>query len=120
MTAAVRLHVPAVSVGKSHEVAGITYEHVFVVAPLVAERVTVSPAFPPAAETVGVVSFVMLSVEELPVSDTAARSGALGVAGGATMVTPRDVPAEETFPAASVSVALVVHNPADNAGRSHD
>jgi hypothetical protein len=36
------------------------------------------------------------------------------------MVTPRDVPAEETFPAASVSVALVVHNPADNAGRSHD
>ena len=94
--------------------------HDFVVAPLTAEMVIVSPELPPAAETVGVVSFVMLSVVELPESDADARSGAAGVAGVATTVMSSDGPADDTFPALSVSVALVVHVPADSVGRSHD
>ena len=114
------LHVPAVSAGRSHEVSGSTYVQVFVVPPLVAETVMVSPTFPPAAETVGVVSFVMLSVGELPVSDAAARAGAVGADGFGTMVSPSVVPADETLPAVSVRVALVVHEPALSVGRSHD
>ena len=91
-----------------------------VVAPLVAVSVIVSPEFPPLAETVGVVSLVTLSVDELPVSDDARRSGAAGADGVPTIVSPSEGPADETLPAASVNVALVVHEPGVNVDRSHD
>ena len=62
--------------------------HVLVVAPFVAVTVTVSPVVPPAAEIVGVVSFVMLSVPDDPVSDARTRSGVAGAAGAVrSMVT---------------------------------
>ncbi len=50
--------------------------------PLVALMVAVSPLAPPLdSENVGVVSVVLLSVLEFPVSDDAARSGAPGALG---------------------------------------
>ena len=49
-----------------------------VVAPLVAVIVTVSPSVAPLAPTVGVASFVSLSLEELPVSEEVSRSGVTG------------------------------------------
>ena len=51
--------------------------------PLLAEIVMVSPVDPPVAETVGVVSDVRLSVDEVPRSDAAARSGIPGADGAA-------------------------------------
>ena len=44
-----------------------------VVEPLVAVTVTVSPSVAPLAPTVGVVSFVSLSLVELPVSEELSR-----------------------------------------------
>ena len=49
-----------------------------VVAPLVAVIVTVSPSVAPLAPTVGVASFVSLSLVELPVSEEVSRSGVFG------------------------------------------
>lgn len=75
-------HVPSDNVGKSHDVATpTTYEHVTVVVPLVALIVTRSPFDPPVNDIVGVVSEVLLSVLDNPLSDDVARSGAPGVAG---------------------------------------
>ncbi len=48
--------------------------HDRVVPPLVAEIVMVSPLVPPVALSVGVVSLVLLSVDEEPVSDDASKS----------------------------------------------
>ena len=118
----VSAHVPSVRSGRSHDVADpTTYEHVFVVAPFVAVIVIVSPAEPPLPLTVGVVSAVRLSVDEEPVSDAVARSGAAG-ADGAVVSTARDnaAPAEETFPAGSVNVPDTDHEPSVNPERSHD
>jgi hypothetical protein len=53
-----------------------------VLVPLVAEMVIVSPLVPPLALIVGVVSFVLLSVSDAPVSDAAARSTSEGAVGG--------------------------------------
>jgi hypothetical protein len=53
-----------------------------VVPPFVAEIVIVSPLVPPLALIVGVVSLVLLSVEEFPVSDAVTRSTPLGAVGG--------------------------------------
>ena len=81
----VTFHVPSVSAGSVHEVADpMVYVQDCVVAPLVAVMVAVSPLLPPLTENVGVVSVVLLSVLEFPVSDSAARSGAVGAAGPAT------------------------------------
>ena len=49
-----------------------------VAAPLVAVIVTVSPSVAPLAPTVGVASFVSLSLVELPVSEELSRSGVFG------------------------------------------
>ncbi len=54
------------------------------VEPWVAVTVTVSPSFAPVDPIVGVVSLVMLSVEEIPVSEVAAKLGADGAAIAAT------------------------------------
>jgi hypothetical protein len=55
--------------------------HETVVVPFVAEIVMVSPFTPPVAPRVGVVSLVLLSVFDDPVSEEAARSTADGAAG---------------------------------------
>ena len=57
------------------------------VVPLVSNSVTVAPASAPLPVTVGVVSLVMLSVFEVPLSDAAIRSGALGAAATVSTVT---------------------------------
>jgi hypothetical protein len=75
--------VPSVSVGRVQFVAEpITYVHDTVVVPLVAAMVIVSPLVPPDALIVGVVSLVLLSVFDAPVSDASARSTPEGADGG--------------------------------------
>ena len=79
--------------------------HVFVVLPLVTEMVTVSPAVPPDADIVGVVSLVTLSVLDAPVSDDVATSGAPGAAGG--VVSTVMVPPSAAVPGPVVPPELV-------------
>jgi hypothetical protein len=75
-------HVPSVSVGSVQFVAvPITYVHDTVVVPLVAKIAMVSPLVPPLALMVGVLSLVLLSVFDDPVSDEAARSTPVGAVG---------------------------------------
>ena len=52
------------------------------VVPSVSYRLIVAPAWAPMPLSRGVVSLVMLSVANAPVSEVALRSGALGAAGG--------------------------------------
>jgi hypothetical protein len=76
---AVTDQVPSVSVERSHDVAtAVSYVHVMVVPPLTADIVTMSPVDTPDTPTAGVVSDVLLSVVEEPVSDAASRSGIEG------------------------------------------
>ena len=56
---------------------------------------------------VGVVSPVMLSVLELPVSEEGARSGVDGIAVDVSMVIDREADALDTFPATSVAFAVM-------------
>ena len=90
------------------------------VAPFTADTVTVSPADPPEPLTVGVVSFVTLSVVDDPVSLTGRRSGV--DAAGAVVSTVIDwaALAGETFPAGSVSVPVTVHVPSVTPLSAHD
>ena len=90
------------------------------VAPLVAVMVAVLPLLPPLTENVGVVSFVTLSVSDEPVSDAAARSGAVGADGGVVMVRASDEEELEVLPAGSVSVPVTVQEPGVSVGRSQD
>jgi len=115
-------HDPSVKPDRSHDEAEPTvYEHVLVVAPFVAVTVAVSPVEPPSTENVGVVSEVMLSVDDVPVSEPAARSGAPGAeAAVESTVMPRPELAADWLPAGSVSLAVRVHDPSVRAGRSHD
>ena len=62
-----------------------------VAAPLVAVIVTVSPSVAPLAPTVGVASFVSLSLVELPVSEELSRSGVFGADMAATVMRSVDV-----------------------------
>ena len=66
--------------------------------------------------SVGVVSLVVLSVSELPESDAALRSGADGVAGAllSTVMLNAD-DADDTLPALSVAVAVMLCEPSANA-----
>ena len=66
----------------------------------VAVSVTVAPTVKPVRSNVGVLSAVVLSVEDAPVSDAAARSGADGVA-GVNVTVPAE--AAEIFPARSTA-----------------
>ena len=117
----VTAHDPAVMVGRSHEVADpITYVHVLVVVPSVAEIVTVSPVLPPVADMVGVVSLVMLSVDDVPVSLAAARSGVPAVPATVSTVIDRPALTADVLPAGSVNVEVTVHAPSLSVGRSHE
>jgi len=77
----------------------------------------VSPFVPPAALTVGVVSLVLLSDDDAPVSDDASRSTPLGAVGTDESTDKDKVPvAGPLFPAASVTVADSVHVPSVKVG----
>src|SRR5947208_7112050 len=65
---------------------------------------------------VGVVTLVILSVGELPVSEAAIRSGADGGLGAvASIVTDRAADARLTFPATSVAAAVMLRAPSASA-----
>jgi hypothetical protein len=111
-------HVPSVSVGSVQFVAEpITYVHDTVVVPFVAEMVMVSPLVPPLALKVGVVSLVLLSVEEFPVSDAVTRSTPEGADGGVVSTEMSRDCVVPVLPAASVTDAEIVHVSSDNAPR---
>ncbi|MFM8794336.1 MAG: hypothetical protein ACKOFF_05555, partial [Acidimicrobiales bacterium] len=80
-------------------------------------NVIVSPFDPPEPSIVGVVSEVMLSVDDVPVSDAAASSGAPGAAGAevSTVIDSAD-PADAWLPAASVTLAVTDHVPSVRVG----
>jgi hypothetical protein len=110
--------VPSVSVGSVQFVAEpITYAHDTVVVPLVAEIVIVSPLFPPDALKVGVVSLVLLSVSDDPVSDAANKSTPDGADGAVVSIEISRDCVVPVLPAASVTDAEIVHVPSDNAPR---
>lgn len=118
---AVTLHVPSESAAMVQFVAlPIKYEHVTVVEPFVAVRVMVSPADPPEALKVGVVSLVLLSVVEDPVSDAVARSTDVGTDGADVSTTIDNVDdADDAPPVGCVSVAEIVHVPSASVPRLH-
>ena len=111
VSVALTFQVPSVKVGNVQFDAGNTYEHDTVVLPFVAVKVMVSPVEPPLALTVGVLSFVLLSVLEAPVSDALARSRPLGTGGAPeSMVTASPV-ITAVLPDGSVMVAAMFHEP---------
>ena len=88
---------------------------------MTAVMVAVSPVVPPVTENVGVVSLVMLSVVEVPVSDAAARSGAPGAEGlVVSRVSDRGVADVPELPAGSASVPLIDQVPSVSAGSVQD
>ncbi len=65
---------------------------------------------------VGVLSDVMLSVEELPKSEAALRSGVVGADGAElSMLIDSADDADEIFPAASVALAVMLLEPEESA-----
>jgi hypothetical protein len=81
----------------------------------------VSPAEPPLPATDGVVSEVRSSVDDDPRSDAASRSGAAGAEGAeVSTAIDMDEPADETFPAGSVSVPDTDHDPSVRPESSQD
>ena len=85
---------------------------------MVAEMVMVSPFAPPVALKVGVVSLVLLSESDAPVSDAAARSTPEGADGEVvSIVIGNAVDDGETLPAGSVRVAEIFHVPSVSVGR---
>jgi hypothetical protein len=113
---------PSASTGRSHEVAEpTTCVQLTEVDPFDAVRVTTSPFEPPTTDTVGVLSDVMLSVDDEPESETARRSGpevTLGAVPSTVRLSP--VPATDVLPAGSVRVPVTDQVPSDRDGRSHD
>jgi len=85
--------------------------------PLVAVIVAMSPDVPPGRLTEGVVSLVMLSVLDTPVSDAASRSGAAVAVEIVKLSGSLD---EEMLPALSVSVPVTTHEPSVSGGRVHE
>jgi hypothetical protein len=81
--------------------------------PLVAETVMTSPVVAPGMVISGVVSFVMLSEFDRPVSEVGVRSGVERLGGEVVILTARDcvVP---VLPAASVTVAEMFHVPSES------
>lgn len=85
---------------------------------MLAVNVTVSPDAPPVAPIVGVLSAVLLSVDEVPLSEPAARSTAVGADGAVVSTTiDRADPATDVPPVGWVSVAVIDHVPAASVPR---
>lgn len=116
-------HAPSLSGPTSQlfTVGDFTYVQVFVVWPaLLADTVTVSPsATLSPAVIAGVVSFVRLSVDDEPVSESATRSGVPALA---DVSTARFIGADaaDSLPAPSVCLADTAHEPSDSVPRSQE
>lgn len=113
-------HTPSVSAGRV-QLPAVTV-HSRVVPSLLARTIVEVPAAPETLMS-GVLSDVMSSVDDEPESDDAARSGAPGIEGAVASIVNDNagVPAKDTFPAGSVSVADTLHVPSANDGdRSHE
>jgi hypothetical protein len=80
------------------------------------------PSDTPGSPTAGVLSLVMLSVDEIPRSEVARRSGTFVAADGAVVSIVRFSAGlgAETFPSASVIVDVTLHEPSPRLERSHD
>lgn len=118
VSVATTVQLPNVRAGSVHDVSvPTTYEHERVVVALLAEIVAMLPVAPPLVDTAGVVSLVMLSVLDAPVSDDARRSGA---AVAVEIVMLSGVLDAETFPAGSVSVPVTAQTPSPSVGRVHE
>jgi hypothetical protein len=118
---AVTLHTPSDNCGKSQldTDTDTTNEHVTVTPPFVAVTRTVSPAVRPEKPISGVLSDVMLSVDEVPRSEASIKSGIPGVVGATvSIVRPKEELGADTFPASSLRVAVTLHTPSDNCGKS--
>ena len=91
--------------------------HDTVVPLLVAEIVMVSPLAPPVALMVGVLSLVLLSVFDDPVSDDASRSTPVGAVGAVPSIEMGSALDEvDVLPAASVSDEVTFHVPSVSVG----
>ena len=84
--------------------------------PFVADTVTMSPTSTPGIVISGVVSSVMLSEFERPVSDDGSRSGAGRDGGVVVIVMGNEDDADDTLPRGSVSVELMFHVPSVSVG----
>jgi hypothetical protein len=84
--------------------------------PFVADTVTMSPVSAPGIVISGVVSSVMLSEFEGPVSDDGSRSGAGRDGGVVAIVTGSEDDADDTLPRGSVSVEEIFHVPSVSVG----
>ncbi len=73
-------------------------------------KVTVAPVSQVMVKS-GVVSLVMLSVEELPESVAAVMSGVPGAASVVSMVTDKEGEAAERFPATSANLVVIRKTP---------
>ena len=78
---------------------------------------TTSPTTWPVNENVGVVSDVMSSVEDTPVSDAALRSGMRPPTASVSIETESVEALVDEFPAGSVTVDEIVHVPSLNVGK---
>ena len=112
VSVALTFQVPSVRVGNVQFDAGNTYEQLTVSVPFVAVKVMVSPVEPPLALTVGVLSFVLLSVLEAPVSDACARSTPVGAEGAVVSTVIDNAGDAADAPLVGfVSVAVIDHVP---------
>lgn len=120
-TVADTVHVPSLSVGKSHvDDTDGSYEQERVVAPFVADTVISAPEIPPPTPIAGVLSEVLLSVDDVPSSDAESRSGVLGELGAVVSITTEvDADAAETLFWASVRCVVTAHVPEVNDERTH-
>jgi hypothetical protein len=84
--------------------------------PFVADTVTMSPMSAPGIVISGVVSPVMLSEFERPVSDDGSRSGARRDGGVVAIVMGNEDDADDTLPRGSVSVDVMFHVPSVSVG----
>ncbi len=120
-TVADTVHVPSPSVGKLHvDDTDGSYVQESVVAPFVADTVISAPEIPPPTPIAGVLSEVLLSVDDVPSSDDESRSGVLGELGAVVSITT-EVAADtaETLFWASVRCVVTAHVPEVNDERTH-
>ncbi len=121
VSVATTVQLPNVRAGSVHDVSvPTTYEHERVVVALLAEIVAMLPVAPPLVDTAGVVSLVMLSVLDAPVSDDASRSGIAGASGavGSMVIEVAGLDAVRV-PDGSVNVPVRLQLPAANVGNVH-
>src|SRR5690242_7642858 len=85
------------------------------VTPSVSNRLTLAPDSAPVPLKVGVATLVTLSLFDVPLSDAACRSGALGASAVASTVTTSAAEAALVFPATSVCLAVRVCPPSASA-----